>query len=147
MGFKGSVRGFVQRTKLREQALFHKLGFDGFTGVVMISPVREGRFRGNWRIGINQPNLTVEPKGDPSDPGQGESLTSQERSKSAEILKARIGDSILVTNNSVYGPRLNVGYSPQAPDGILDPVAEQLSRNFAEAVNRAKTDVPFGHGI
>src|SRR4051812_12572438 len=96
--FSPDIAKFVEKTKIRTEVVLRKLGFDAFAGVVKKSPVDTGRFRSNWRIGINTTDLTFSwaaPRGGPkggSTPSGVETATA-----TIKIGQAKWGDSIIIT--------------------------------------------------
>lgn len=101
--------GFV--TDQVHRLAFHRAGRI-FQGVVSISPVDTGYFRANWNLSWSVPDLSqIDVEG--PNPVPIFDLPSSPPFDFAEIH---------ITNNTVYGERLNDGTSPQAPAGILDPV-------------------------
>lgn len=80
--------------------------------VVMETPVKSGRARGNWQVGLGEaPTAVLET----SDQSGGETLHKNE----SAILGASTGP-IHLTNNVPYIEMLNAGSSAQAPAGYIE---------------------------
>lgn len=134
LSFQRDITRFAEKTGVRGVTLQRNLAMQAFTGVMRKSPVKSGRFRGNWRVGINLVDLTenwayknksaqgsVDPKGF----GTGKNA----------ILGAKWGDSIYITNNLIYGPKLESGtWSKQAPNGMLKITFAEVVAGLDRAV-------------
>jgi hypothetical protein len=134
MSFAADISKFVEKTKLKADVVVRKLAMDGLAGVVRMSPVDTGRFRGSWRVGVNRVDLETEPKGNQHKDKNGHTLEDPFKQKAAntnvatakalsegskQIAQAKFGDVIAITNNLAYGPPLERGHSKQAPQGML----------------------------
>lgn len=134
MSFQADITRFIERTGLRADQVLRKLGLDAFYGILKRSPVDTGRYRGNHRISINTVDerasvLTV------SDAGPDDPPTGQEQAYATQqILKAKFGDAIIITNNLAYAVPLEDGHSGQAPNGVYSQTFEELVRNVGKAV-------------
>lgn len=151
--FTNNITAFIQKTGLKADIVLRKIAFDGFTGVVVKSPVDTGRFRASWRVGINTVDLTVEPerfrgvldpeqvrghKGEKITPPKSQSPVGPEGlAVQSKLLEAKFGVSISITNNIVYGPPLERGHSRQAPQGMLQLTLLELQASLAAAVATA----------
>lgn len=80
-------------------------------GTVMGSPVRSGRFRGNWQFG------RILPQGTLSDLDTSGAATIARIAGQVATLKA--GTEVWIVNNLPYAGRLEYGYSQQAPMGMV----------------------------
>jgi hypothetical protein len=89
-----------------------------------------GRFRGNWQPTINNPasgNLeTIDPSGGIAI-GKAQEVAAQEKGD----------DSLWLVNNLAYGPRLEDGYSGQAPHGMVGLAVREFKSAVKKAVNKA----------
>lgn len=61
--FALSVAAFIAKTKINADEAVRGTAFELLAGVVEKSPVDTGFFRGNWRVGINEPDMSVASKG------------------------------------------------------------------------------------
>lgn len=88
------------------------IALEGLRGVVLMSPVDTGRFRGNWQVTIDEPAQgtleRLDKDGAPT------------IAAGAEVI-AQIPPFSLswLVNNLPYAGRLETGYSKQAPGGML----------------------------
>lgn len=97
-----------------------KVAMELLSRVVMKSPVDTGRFRGNWTISLNAPDLSVT---DGVDPSGGATITRG----SSVITGMREPQVIYVSNNLPYAQRLEEGSSKQAPAGMVAVTLNELA--------------------
>ncbi|MAM60861.1 HK97 gp10 family phage protein [uncultured Maritimibacter sp.] len=99
--------------------LVQKVALEMFSKVIMRSPVDTGRFRGNWQVGIgNVPAGTL-------DLNDGSGTATVNRA-TAEAMGVKAGDTISLVNNLPYGPRLEDGWSGQAPAGMVGLTVQEF---------------------
>lgn len=104
----------------RIDTLVQKVSFDLFSKVIMRSPVDKGTFRNNWQVGINQKPSGVVTGKDPGAVNQTGAGSSKAKGKAEGITaKAKGGDVVHMVNNLPYAERIEDGYSPQAPGGVV----------------------------
>lgn len=103
------------------------LSLEAFKRVVARSPVDEGRFRGNWQLGVNdRPDGTVETLDDAPTGSPPSSAAMNAAIGETSKLNAGIG-KVYVVNNLPYARRLEEGHSQtQAPDGMVEVTAQEL---------------------
>lgn len=90
-----------------------KISLGILSRLVLASPVDTGRFRGNWQVDIGR-DPTAEL------PDEDKSGTVTLARGTATILGAAPFKEIILANNLPYGPKLNDGYSKQAPAGFVE---------------------------
>lgn len=106
--------------------------------VAMRTPVLTGRLRGNWRVGINQPDTY-------SDVDFFDPTGEQGQAEAKEIARnAKAGDTIYISNALPYAGPIERGHSKKAPQGMLHVTAaempfivEQLARGLAGRLHGA----------
>jgi hypothetical protein len=91
-----------------------------FSRVVLRSPVSTGRFRANWNVSYGSPNYSTT---DSTDQARG----PHEAQKS---LTLPVGGLVYLSNGLPYAQRLEVGYSKQAPQGMIRLTALEISQAF-----------------
>ena len=128
--FEQQLTEIEQRIERRVSQAVRKIALDVFTGVIQMSPVDTGRFRGNWQVATGQaPSGTVEMT-DPS----GATVTAQ---VAGEIEGMEPGDVVYLVNNLPYAKRLEDGHSKiQAPHGMV-ALTVQRFQPIADAAIRA----------
>ena len=128
MSLGGDLRAFEAKTLDKMSRAARKITLDAFSEVIMMSPVDSGRFRGNWQPAIGSvPSGTIEAL-DPS----GNMVIAKVAGVTAGM---EPGDVVYMANNLPYGPRLEEGYSQQAPSGFVRLVVQRY-QTIAEAVIR-----------
>ena len=92
--------------------LLHEIALFALRGIVKMSPVDTGRFRGNWVTSVGAADMVT--KYDNVRPA-GQSINEADTKLSAsEGVKP-----IYIQNNLPYANRLENGYSRQAPAGMV----------------------------
>lgn len=127
-GFGGQVAAWTDKTRAKIEVAIRKIALDVFSEVILKSPVKEGRFRGNWQVAIGRmPSGTVE-----IDDKEG---TATIAAVQAETLGLQAGQVIYLINNLPYAQKLEYGHSQQAPSGMVR-ITVQRYRPIVEAVAR-----------
>lgn len=102
--------------------LVHEVALQSLRGIVQMSPVDTGRFRGNWIVSVNSPNM---------------SSTQEVKSPSQVIAEgdAALGASdklpiVYIQNNLPYANRLENGWSKQAPSGMVAVTMARIQATY-----------------
>ena len=126
MSFADDLKRITDSAKRNADAVVRKIVIDVGTSLVMKSPVGDasywkmpapagyvgGRYRGNWQFGI----------------GRYDTKTSEAVDASGSVSINRVvagvpqdagGNVYYITNSLPYGPRLEEGWSRQAPNGMV----------------------------
>lgn len=125
--FSEAVSSFSVKTNITIVKAMRFSAMEAFRIFVKRSPVDTGAFRSNWRIGINDRDLTFTPA--PTGPEAQNSIDPSQSMANALLMTSKIqaSDIIFVTNNSEYGPELESGHSQrQAPNGVIRPGTLEL---------------------
>lgn len=130
--FAADVRRFTIKAQGKMTAVVRKVALDAFSEVILRSPVDTGRFRGNWQVAIGAVPSGVLDLTDPS----GAAAMSQVQ---ATAMGLKAGDVIHLVNNLPYGPRLEDGWSKQAPGGMIRLTAQRFQA-IVQAATRAVAD-------
>ena len=102
-------------------AVSMKIAMEALNRVVLKSPVKSGRFRGNWTVAFGQQDLTTTTEVDPSG--------MKTIAKGSQIILGQKGPAIIwLSNNLPYAERLENGYSKQAPAGMVAITFTELSK-------------------
>lgn len=136
--FAAQIDAFIEKTKLRADIVLRKLAFDAFAGLLQRSPVDTGRFRGAWRIGLNQKNF--ETASVSASKGQDPPNSAEQAYAATVIGAASFGDTIYITNSVPYAEALEGGWSKQAPGqgAILKRTFVALQHDFQAALNSVR---------
>lgn len=156
--FAANITKFVQKTQLRADLVLRKIALDAYRGLVDRSPVGNpdlwqnpppkgsgytgGKFKGNWRVGVNHPDLAV--NDEKLSAGQGNYSTS-----ALETLgSVKFGSTVYISNNDdkaeviehgmpgVVYPDKRKAHSSQAPTGVLHNTFEDLKNKLEGALQR-----------
>lgn len=133
--FRLDVSKFVDKTKARLDLVVRKIALELFTRVVLKSPVDTGRFRANWQLAIGDiPDDVLE-----LDDKAGTATVSRGVAASQGV---RAGDVVYLVNNLPYGPRLEYGWSQQAPAGMVRISIAEIQTWLDGVVDAAKRQLP-----
>lgn len=142
--FAQDISKFVRKTQLRADLVLRKVALDAYRGLLNRSPVKTGRFRGNWRCSIGTADLTTTTSVLP---------TGEDSAVVKTIGDAKFGDTILLSNNLPYAGVLEhgmpgvkyadgrVAHSAQAPTGVLQNTFDDLTNRFRQVVQAAEDEL------
>lgn len=140
--FSAVIDKVIQKTGLTAEKVIRRVALDAFVRCIKKSPVDTGRFRGNWNVGINTSDTFYDV--DKKDKQPYDSPPSPERFAEGQVqtLKAKVGDTIYITNNLPYAVPLERGYSRQAPNppGIVKSAVSDIFGELDAIVKAAKDD-------
>ena len=103
--------------------LQQKIALQVLRGVVLRSPVKTGRFRGNWLVSTGSPVAYSVATMDPS----GQATISLGANTIAALRELGV---VWISNNLVYGPALESGHSKQAPAGMVAVTVASVRAQF-----------------
>lgn len=116
LGFKGIEKYVVHIRKISVREL-RKVIMTAFRTIVTTSPVDTGRFRLNWNTAIGFVDTrTTEAT---QSTRLGAPPTGKELENASKGMKAKLGQTVYISNDLDYADRLENGYSKQAPSGVL----------------------------
>ncbi len=119
--FSAVIDKFSKDSVDKAELSIRKIAIEVFRRVIMQTPVRSGRARGNWQASIGSPAL-----------GEFESLDKDGNATIqkmiAEVARWKPEDNLpaFITNNLPYIQRLNDGWSKQAPSHFIEKVIADL---------------------
>ena len=96
MSFQKQIAKFNKLATDRAEQTLRATALDMFGKIAIRTPVKTGRLRGNWQSSINTSNGVV---------------------GSGEIKKAKLGQSIFITNNLPYAIAIENGHGANNPPG------------------------------
>lgn len=133
--FALDIARFNIKTSAQLDRVVRGLALRALRGFVLKSPVRSGRFRGNWQVALGAPSNSYD--WDLTDAGGGSTVAA-----GADALKAyKGGISIWITNHLPYAVRLEYGWSQQAPAGMVRVTIAELGGSFVEPDDILAADV------
>jgi len=115
--FRLSLEKFGKLTEEKHTKLIRMVALDVLRRVVLKSPVRTGRFRANWNVGIGSPDLSTT-----------EETANTAMQKGAAVVEGvKDGNvAIYVSNNLDYAEALEHGHSKQAPQGVVGVTVAEM---------------------
>lgn len=132
--FHIDIQKFADKVQGRVEHAFKKICLDLDRGVVLSTPVKTGRARGGWNVGINSVNLS-ETELDQS----GQATVDKNE---AVIASSKVGDVVFISNNVDYIGDLEGGSSKQAPNGMVAKTLRRFPQIIREAVTESKRENP-----
>lgn len=118
------LNGIAERATGHADTVIKKLALEIFTGVVEMSPVKSGRFKGNWTVahgGIPFQLLDLFDK-------EGDETI---RKAVAKLNVIPVSDRpIYISNGLPYGPRLENGWSKKAPVGMVGVTLARIAAKY-----------------
>lgn len=125
-GMKNEIKAFEKQLgkwgkKLKgiTNKKFRAVSLQALKMVMQKSPVDQGTFRGNWNVGLNNINLSV----DTDYKGEGKKYSVDSGAFAAEsvvIGRVVLGDTVNISNALPYANRIEFyGWSDQAPSGVV----------------------------
>ena len=129
MSFFSQVSDWVEDVKEALDEGLSEIVFLVGESVVTLSPVKTGRFRGNWQLTINGLSNTSLIRYDKSG---GETLKEiMDKSQTFTY-----GEIAYIQNNILYGPRLEEGSSQQAPNGMVAITEDRFTSIVNDVMRR-----------
>ena len=106
-----------------------------FSDVVALSPVDEGRFRGNWQTSVASPISGTTDRLDRASYGSppGSDVKAEINNNLGQL-----GDVVYFTNNLPYALRLEYGHSGQAPAGMARVNVARFETLLAQEASKHK---------
>ena len=123
MGWTIPLDKLAEKTGVALETVVQKSTADLFRAIVEKSPVDTGRFKGNWNVSQNAPNLATT---EAANPQRGVSEANNAQS-------IPVGGVAYLANGLPYARRLEYGWSKQSPAGMVRVSVIE----FSEYVKRA----------
>lgn len=127
MNFAATIRGFANKTGVRQDEILRKICLDAYDRVTLLSPVDTGAFRANWNVSIATPDLTASRERTTFNPAAAQAIVSE----------LKWGQTLFITNDMPYAIPLERGSSRQAPAGVLNVAFLQTVGDVESVVRRA----------
>lgn len=129
--FELSLRQFAEKAGKNADAVVRKVVLDVGSRLVVRSPVRSGRFRGNWFYTEGAPSSAST-----------QSVNSPEVQDLAALPAQASGRVHYITNSLPYAWKLEHGHSKQAPAGMVGLTVVE----FQSIVSKAALEIKTGEG-
>tara|TARA_R110000851_G_scaffold143428_1_gene282346 strand:- start:4419 stop:4793 length:375 start_codon:yes stop_codon:yes gene_type:complete len=95
------------------------LGINLLNGLTRVTPVDTGRARGNWFVGIDRPNRTID------DFRKARQAITEGVATINDVVNGKYR-TIVISSNLAYIERLNDGYSEQAPKKFVEQEIDRV---------------------
>ena len=135
--FAQQLNAFGEKAKVKQEQALRKVSFELFSRVIMRTPVKTGRLRGNWQATTDKPAQSEVNRDDNQAPTNQRGVGSSSAKQAMEELVLGIGNPTVfhLTNPLPYARVIEYGDphgSEQAPQGMVRvSVAE-----FQDVVNQ-----------
>ncbi|VCX78013.1 hypothetical protein BANRA_04058 [Acinetobacter baumannii] len=96
-----------------------KITMDAVQSLVVSSPVDTGAYRASHIVSIGSADFGVR-----------EPETNPINDAAIQAMKIKLGNLVYIQNNKAYGPRLENGWSDQAPQGIYGLTFNFISQKY-----------------
>lgn len=125
MGFGDQLKAFADKTNGNIEKTVRYAILLAAQGCVLKSPVDTGRFRGNWAFGVGSIDPTTSENTDKSG---GQTLSAIKQKVDTQVTGDAARGVFWVSNSLPYAMRLEMGYSKQAPAGMVRITMVELPR-------------------
>ena len=131
MSFSDDLREIANKTGRKLEEVAYRTFVNIFSGVVIVSPVDTGLFKGNWQISIGAPADGTLDRKDPSG-----ALVLQEIQ---DKMPKELGQVVYLANNLPYAYRLEYeDWSPQAPGGMVRVTVARFEQEVRRQAREAR---------
>jgi len=110
-GFFAGIDGFLEDADKDAVTNTRKVLFSAWQGLTDQSPVDQGTFKGNWMMTVN--GLSAE-------------TSEKVGAQPFPDVAFKMGDAIFLSNALPYALRIESGWSPMAPQGVVGPTRRAL---------------------
>lgn len=131
MGFAEDLNRLCERAGGNAEKVVRKVAIDMASAMVQRVPVATGRYKGNFQVGLGSINKASSEPPDPTGSGSIGRIA-------AGMQTWKPGQTIHVTNSLAYGPRLEHGWSKQAPAGFLAVTVAEFHDHIRKALGDVK---------
>jgi hypothetical protein len=116
MTFQSDLQRAVVNIKDASGKRVRRIALKAFDVINQESPVKEGTFRANWNASINALNRDFDLEKKSKD------VQASVTTATAVITDgAKLGNTVFICNSVPYALKLENGYSPNKPNGVVEP--------------------------
>jgi ATP-dependent exoDNAse (exonuclease V) alpha subunit len=133
MSFERELQAFSVKTGQKIVGVSQNIAIDALEEIIEGTPVETGVARRNWRVRLNKPAKGLL---------KGKDKTGDKTARAGikVIARAKVGQSIYVTNNLFYVRILEDGNRYNGPMGFVLKVVNRFDGLVVKAVGRSKTN-------
>ncbi|MEM7444293.1 MAG: HK97 gp10 family phage protein [Pseudomonadota bacterium] len=117
--FSAQLDAFEASVKEAHAEQLRRVSLDLLTRLVERSPVKSGRFKGNWMVSSSRPALVASDRVDPD----GRATIAR---RAAALRNVKPFDTVCITNATPYAAEVEEGSSTQAPAGIVQTAVADI---------------------
>lgn len=132
MSFSSDLRKIANKARGNIDQVARKVAGEAFSSIIMMTPVHEGRARGNWSAGVGEYSTT------PDEKKIDKSGAATIAAAQAVANSAGAGKIIYLTNSLPYIRPLEFGSSKKAPAGMVRVTAERFETFVSDAARAVK---------
>ena len=137
--FNSAVVSWAIQTNDRMEGVYKEVALEGMKIVKRRSPVKTGRFRANWRMGINSPDLTADEDTFTRSKFGDEPNENELRESRSVLRKLKLKDKVFISNALKYAAKIEGGSSDMAPAGVVTLSHAELQAAYPGIVGRFLT--------
>ena len=130
--FSRKVRAFANGVPVQANTVKQAYATAVLKGIVAGTPVKTGKARSNWNVGIGAPDYSIRPS-------EGATGAATIQRGQVVINAANPGQALHISNGLPYIARLNSGWSKQAPTGYIER-AVAAARAAIKSIRLAEVD-------
>lgn len=132
--FSSQLEGFVKATEHAMTNTLREIVVEVGIGVIKFSPVRTGRFKGNWQMTVGTPSTHSSSGTDPS----GEATIAELKVMAATL---NPGEVAYIVNNLTYAYNVEVmGWEVTPPYMPVQRTLSEFTALVTEAIDRNKVN-------
>lgn len=122
--FKRHFAALLKKAGDNAEIVVRKTALELQGGMIEMSPVDTGRFKGNWQCGVGYVNADTNAAANSDAKGRTE----------LALQSWKVGQTIFLSNSLPYARRLEYGWSKQSPGGMVRITVQNYSAALAKAV-------------
>lgn len=126
--FKADFAKLLKKAGNKAELVVRKTALELQRSMIQMSPVKSGRFKGNWQCGVGSINAA-----------NTDTANSDALGRTGAVLDGwKAGQTIWLTNSMPYANRLEYGWSKQAPGGMVRISVQNFAAKVKTAVESIK---------
>jgi hypothetical protein len=127
MAFNNDMNRACVNMQNVSEARVKKVALAAYREINKSSPVDKGTFRANWVASIDTPDRSADLSKTSKD-------VSESVTKATAVITngAKLGTTVVISNAVPYAGKLEDGYSPQAPAGVVAPAVTAVKNAIEE---------------
>jgi len=122
MSFLDGMIRAAENAQRQAERRVKRVAMKAFREINNASPVDKGTFRANWNVSIDSIDRSVDLEKTTED-------VAANVTKATAVLtgQALLGKTVYISNSVPYANKIENGYSPQAPAGVVAPAVTRIT--------------------